>query len=136
MYAEAGESAEPPGAAGEADRAETLEIYLEDRANGLRVTLFYGVLPKRDVITRAVKVENRGGADLELLKVQTACLDFLYGDYDLISFYGRHAMERNYQRTAVGHGAQVIGSRRGTSSHQYNPFVILAGREATERHGE
>lgn len=148
VYAEAGENAGTQDCVGEADcadktacmdradRAETLEIYLEDRANGLRVTLFYGVLPKRDVITRAVKVENRGGADLELLKVQTACLDFLYGDYDLISFYGRHAMERNYQRTAVGHGAQVIGSRRGTSSHQYNPFVILAGREATERHGE
>ena len=44
-------------------------------------------------------------------------------------------MERNFQRTALCHGAQVIGSRRGTSSHQYNPFLILAGRETTENHG-
>lgn len=118
------------------DFAETLEIFMEDGASGLRVTLLYGVLPERDVITRAVRIENRGHSPLELLKVQTACLDFLYGDYDLISFYGRHAMERNYQRTAVAHGAFVIGSRRGTSSHQYNPFVILAGRETNERSGD
>lgn len=44
-------------------------------------------------------------------------------------------MERNFQRTALCHGAQVIGSRRGTSSHQYNPFLILAGRETTENQG-
>ena len=118
------------------DRAETLEIFLEDAVNGLFITLLYGVLPDRDVITRAVKLENRGTGVLELSKVQTACLDFLYGDYDLISFYGRHAMERNFQRTCVNHGSQVIGSRRGTSSHQYNPFVILAGRDTTERCGE
>ncbi len=121
--------------AGQEDEAETLEIFLEDSASRLAVTLLYGVLPKRDVITRAVRIENRGTESLEILKAQTACLDFLYGDYDLISFYGRHAMERNYQRTAVVHGAQVIGSRRGTSSHQYNPFVILADREAGEQHG-
>lgn len=115
--------------------AETLEIDMEDSANGMRVTLIYGVLPEQDVITRAVKIENRGQGEQKLLKVQTACLDFLYGEYDLISFCGRHAMERNYQRTAVSHGAQVIGSRRGTSSHQYNPFVILAEQEAAEGHG-
>ena len=53
-------------------------------------------------------------------------MDFLYGNYDMISFYGRHAMERNFQRVPVAHGSQMIGSRRGTSSHQYNPAVILA----------
>lgn len=115
--------------------AQTLEIALKDEANGLVVTLLYGVLPELDIITRAVKLENRGNAGLELKKVQSACLDFLYGAYDWIQFYGRHAMERNFQRTAVQHGSQVIGSRRGTSSHQYNPFVILADREATEDFG-
>lgn len=54
------------------------------------------------------------------------------GDFDMITFYGRHAMERNYQRMEVSHGNHVIGSRRGTSSHQYNPMMILAERSATE----
>lgn len=115
--------------------AESLEIYLSDEANGLAVTLLYGVLPQRDVITRAVRLENRGQEALELLKVQSACLDFLYGEYDFIHFHGRHAMERSFERTPVFHGAQVIGSRRGTSSHQHSPFVILAEQGTSEEQG-
>ena len=61
-------------------------------------------------------------------KALSGCLDFVAGEYDLIGFHGRHAMERNFQRTAIVHGNQVIGSRRGTSSHQYNPAVILADK--------
>ena len=33
------------------------------------------------------------------------------------------------------HGVSKIGSLRGTSSHQYNPAVILAERETTETAG-
>ena len=91
-------------------RLSLIHICLEDELSGLCVPLLYGVLPERDVITRAVKLENRGHSPLERLKVQTVCLDFLYGDYDLISFYGRHAMERNYQRTAV---SQDVYKRQG-----------------------
>ena len=65
----------------------------------------------------------------------SAELDFLYGDYDLLTFYGRHAMERNLQRVPVAHGSQMIGSVRGTSSHQYNPMMILAEKDTTEDHG-
>lgn len=117
------------------DEAETLAICMEDRFLGLEVTLLYGVLPQQDIITRAVKLENHGETAMNLCRVQSACLDFLYGSYDLIQFYGRHAMERNVQRTPVAHGAQVIGSRRGVSSHQYNPFVILAESGASEDAG-
>ena len=45
-------------------------------------------------------------------------------------------MERNFQRSRVLHGSYVIGSRRGVSSHQYNPAVILAGRDTTEDTGK
>ncbi len=44
-------------------------------------------------------------------------------------------MERNMQRTPVIHGSMSIGSRRGTSSHQYYPLLILAEHEATEDAG-
>ena len=115
--------------------AESLKIRLTDEVSGLAVTLLYGVFPGYDIITRAVCVENGGDGPAALKRVYSACLDFLHGEYDLIQFYGRHAMERNFQRTALCHGAQVIGSRRGTSSHQYNPFLILAGRETTEASG-
>ena len=117
------------------EEAETLEIHMKDPVTQLQVTLLYGVLPELDVITRSVKIVNGGNGKIYLEKVQSACLDFVAGEYDLISFYGRHAMERNYQRTQVTHTNQSIGSRRGTSSHQYNPMLILTEREATEDFG-
>lgn len=118
-----------------AETAQTLEIVMEDTVSGLEVTLLYGVLPETDIITRSVKIENRGEAEIILEKVQSACLDFLYGNFDLITFYGRHEMERNMQRKEVSHGSFRIGSRRGTSSHQYNPMMILAERDVTEDTG-
>lgn len=117
------------------DEAQTLEIDLEDSVTGVQVTLLYGVLPGLDIITRSAWIRNGGQGKIYLEKAQAACLDWLGGDFDLVSFYGRHAMERIVQRTPVAHGSQVIGSRRGTSSHQYNPMMILAQREATEDAG-
>lgn len=117
------------------EEAQTLEIDLEDPATKVKVTLLYGVLPELDVITRSAVIRNAGDGKIYLEKAQAACLDFVSGDFDLISFYGRHAMERNMQRTAVAHGAQVLTSRRGTSSHQYNPMIILAEKETTEDAG-
>ncbi len=115
--------------------AQTLEIYLEDPVTKVQAVLLYGVLPEDDIITRSVRIENAGPQKIYVRKAASAVLDFLYGNYDMISFYGRHAMERNFQRVPVAHGAQMIGSRRGTSSHQYNPAVILAEENATEESG-
>ena len=124
-----------PAVYADEEEAETLEIYMEDKATKIQVTLLYGVLPELDIITRSAVVKNGGAGKINLEKVQAACLDFVGGDYDLLCFHGRHTMERNLQRTPVLHGAQVIGSRRGTSSHQYNPMMILAERETTEDAG-
>ncbi len=115
--------------------AETLEILLEDPVTKLQVILLYGVLPEYDVITRSARIVNAGEGIIYLEKVQSACLDFVTGNYDIISFYGRHAMERNFQRRPVSHGSFKIGSRRGTSSHQYNPLMILARPDTNEDFG-
>ena len=115
--------------------AQTLEILMEDPVTGVKVVLLYGVLPAQDIITRSVCVKNESSGKIYLNKIESASLDFLYGDYELLTFYGRHAMERNVQRVPVVHGTQKIGSVRGTSSHQYNPMMILAEKETTEDKG-
>ena len=117
-------------------RAETLEILLKDPVLGLELRMLYGVLPELDVITRAVSISNAGGSKVYLDKALSASIDFITGDYDLITFHGRHMMERNVCRTHIGEVGQIIGSRRGTSSHQYNPFVIVARQDAGESTGD
>lgn len=115
--------------------SQTLEIVMEDAVTGVEVTLQYGVLPDYDVITRSEKIVYRGEGKICIRKAQSACLDFVQGKYDLLTFYGRHAMERTMQREPVTHGSHVIGSVRGTSSHQYNPMMILADEKTTDQYG-
>lgn len=117
------------------DEADTLKITLRDETGIVEVQLMYGVLEKADIITRAVIIKNTGSRNITIKKAAAAALDFVSGDFDVISFYGKHNMERMLQRQPLGHGTFSVGSSRGTSSHQYNPGVILADREATEDAG-
>lgn len=125
-----------PAVFAEETQAETLEILLEDAVSHVQVRLLYGVLEKEDIITRSAQITNCGEGEVCVEKAASACLDFLTGNYDLIRLYGRHMMERNVLRAPVEHGCHAIGSRRGTSSHQYNPAVILAAHDATEDAGD
>lgn len=115
--------------------AQTLEVLLEDSVTKVQAVLLYGVLPEQDIITRSVRIINCGPDRIYVKKAASACLDFLGGEYDLITFYGRHAMERNFQRNRIHHGKQAVGSSRGASSHQYNPSLILAEPGADEISG-
>lgn len=117
------------------EEAETLEILLEDPVSKVQAVLLYGVLEHSDIITRSAKLVNGGESSIVVEKAASACLDFVSGTYDMLTFWGSHAMERNLRRVEIGHGSFSIGSRRGTSSHQYNPAVILAEKDTTEAHG-
>ena len=119
----------------EGDGAETLSITLADERLGLEVELLYGVMPAFDVITRAAVIRNCGTGRITVEKAQTACLDFVTGDFDVLTFDGRHAMERRPSRRPVTNGSFSVGSRRGMSSNQYNPVMILCDHDATETTG-
>ena len=118
------------------DEAETLEIVLKDHASGLRAHLLYGVFPQLDVITRAVRLENTGIAPVTVKKAMSMEMDYEYRELDAVHFYGKHNMERQMERTHLGHGNWSVGSIRGTSSHHHNPFVILCDRNTEETHGD
>lgn len=116
--------------------ADTLELLLKDKVSGLLVTLLYGVIEDLDVITRAVRIQNDSGNEIAIEKASSMSLDYLSGRFDLIHFHGRHGMERQMERSALGHSCMTFGSRRGTSSHQQNPFFMLAGNDTTEQYGD
>ena len=121
--------------AADSDRADTLEIRLEDRESRASVTLLYGVFEEKNIITRSVRFENGGNQLLNLNRLMSATVDYRDSEYDLVYFPGRHMMEREFERTPIRSGLHSIGSSRGTSSHQYNPFAIVCERDAGEDHG-
>lgn len=118
------------------EKGETLKVVLGDDAVGVQVTLLYGVIEDRDVITRAAIVKNVGEADIFVTKAASVSLDFTGGSYDVLHFHGRHAMERLFERDELTHGVKKYGSTRGTSSHQHSPFVVLADRQTNEDYGD
>ena len=125
-----------PAACAEDGACETLRLKLKDKVNGLAVTLLYGVFAQADVITRAALLENEGSGPIRLDKAASACLDLPFGKWELIHFHGRHCMERQPERVPLSHNIQTLRSARGASSHQHNPFAILAAPHTTEETGE
>ncbi|EOS40510.1 alpha-galactosidase [Lachnospiraceae bacterium] len=121
----------------EGEQVDTLEIVLSDNISDVEVILLYSVFEEADIITRAVKVFNKGNSSIQLKKIMSVCLDFLNGlDMDLVSLPGRYGQERQVERQKMTHHIHTIGSVRGSSSHQQNPFVILCDREASEDYGK
>ncbi len=118
------------------DTVDTLEIDLKDMVSGVKVTLLYSVFEEKDVIARSVKVTNEGQEEVKLNRVMSMNLDFTESDFDFIHFDGRHTMEREIHRCPLNFGIQSVGSCRGTSSHQHNPFTILCKKNAQEDYGE
>ncbi len=120
---------------GEGD-CQTLAVTLADDILGLEVTLQYAVFEKLDVITRSVRIENRGQTPIYLTKVLSACLDMDNEDYSLLSLHGSWARERHIQYRRIGRGTQGVSSQRGESSHQEHPFIALTGPDVSQTRGD
>jgi alpha-galactosidase len=118
------------------DEAETLELILFDELIGLKVKLLYTAYADLDVITRSVQLENEGSSNLKVLKASSMNVDFQDNQFEMITLYGAHERERFINRTELRYGVQSIESRRGTSSHQQNPFVSLVRKDTKEDHGD
>ena len=118
------------------DTADTLEIRLVDRESQAAVVLGYSVFEEKDVITRTVRFVNGGRQSLMLKRLMSVTLDYRDSDFDLIYFSGRHTMEREFNRIPVQSGMHSIGSSRGTSSHQFNPFGIVCRKNTDEDRGD
>ncbi len=118
------------------DECTTLEVVTLDKVTGAQVTLIYTVFEKLSAMTRSVVVKNTSDRAFEIEKVMSFCIDMPDDDFDLLTLYGRHNCERNLERRPLSHGYQGIGSRRGTSSAQQNPFMALLGHNANEDTGD
>lgn len=115
---------------------ETLVIHMTDDVTACKLNLFYTVFPKHDIISRYFTLENNGKDSVKIEKAMSLCLDLPHHNFDMLTLYGAHTDERNIQRTPVMIGNQRVMSRRGASSHQFNPFMALLGKNTDETQGD
>lgn len=120
----------------EDSEAQTLEILTEDKVTGVKATLIYTVFEKKGAITRSVKVENPTEKPFYIDTIHSLCVDLPGYDYDMLGLYGRWVKERALDRYPLHHGIQSIKSKRGSSSHNHNPFTALVSKSATEDYGD
>lgn len=116
--------------------AETLEIELEDAAAKLKLIASYTAFRNSDAIARSAKLVNLGGEPVRVQRLLSASVDLPHSRFDAVHLWGTWARERHLARRALMPGVQAIESRRGSSSHQHNPFFAVVSPDANEDHGE
>lgn len=118
-------------------QADTLTITLADEELGIEVDLLYTVFAEVPVITRSALVRNVGPATIDLERVLSASVDFIpsVAGSHFVHLSGAWSRERSVEVSPLRLGTQSVESRRGTSSHQHNPFFALAQHGADEECG-
>jgi alpha-galactosidase len=117
----------------------TLEIDLADTAYPLQVTLYYRVYDGFDVLERWATVRHRGQGSPFVVR-QAHAANWWLPDRDgwrLRYLHGGWGAETQPTQATLTPGKMVLESRRGTTSHQLNPwFTLDPGGTATEEAGE
>lgn len=116
--------------------ADTLEVTLADPTAGVEVDLRYSVFAGRPVIARSAVIRNTGPGPIELRCAMSASLDLPDADWDLMQLSGTWARERAVVERRLAPGRVSIGSLRGASGHEHNPFLALKRPSTTEDRGE
>ena len=118
------------------EEAETLEVYLVDEATQLKLCLSYTIYQHFDIIARSTRLENHGVQPIFIDKLASMSLDFPYAKREMIHLPGSWGNERQIERKPLRRGIHIIDSKRGTSSHQENPFIALVSSHTDEHQGE
>ena len=116
---------------------DTLEIGLKDIKTALEVHLYYRIFPDTGVISRWSRIVNNTGQAIVLESAQSAAWTLPHGEgYGLQYLTGHWGAEWQLHTEAIQTGARVIESRRGSTSHQANPwFAIDRLNQTTEESG-
>lgn len=120
--------------------AGTLTIKLRDEHYRIEVALHYRALESYDLIERWAEIRNVGEDNITLEQIGSALWHLPKREHWRMRYLsGRWAAETNVREVDLNHGKWQIESRRGASSHQFNPwFALHTGQpgEAKEQRGQ
>jgi alpha-galactosidase len=121
--------------AAEVDGALTLAF--TDRHYPLEVRSTYRAFADTDVIERSVTLRNNGTESIEIIRADSATWVLPELETPRLSqLHGEWGAETQLTRTTVPRGETVIGSRRGITGHQSNPWIAVDDGQTTETRGQ
>ncbi|MFI7704872.1 alpha-galactosidase [Nonomuraea sp. NPDC049480] len=115
-----------------------LAVRLADRHHPLEITLHYRVRDDTDVIERWTVLRHTGeSGPIELERCDSAAWTLPpLPDVRISHVVGGWSSETQLKREGLPYGETVLTSRRGTTSHQANPWIMLDDGTAAEERGE
>ena len=116
--------------------AETLTVTLADPVTKVQVQLLYTIFAQGGIIARSARFCHMGGQPVYLTRAMSLCMDLPDHDYVWQQLSGCWARECHVHSRKLEPGIQAIGSMRGNSSHEHNPFIVLKRPDASEFQGE
>ncbi len=115
--------------------AETLEITLHDPVTQIDLILRYTVFRDVCCIARSTAFINHGETVM-LDSAMSMAIDLYDSEFEFMQFSGAWSRERHVSSAPLRCGMQSVGSVRGHSSHNHNPFILLKRPHTTETAGE
>jgi len=120
----------------------SLDVHLKDISREIYVTLRYTMDPVSGILARHASIENREQQPVLIEQAAAAQWTLPPARYALTYLTGRWAGEWTLNQELIQGGARVLESRRGTTSHQANPWFAISRLEPSgpvtpsETHGE
>ncbi|MDT2757214.1 alpha-galactosidase [Enterococcus asini] len=120
-----------PATYGNKELVETLSLRLHDSERALELTLNYSIFKESAAIVQSQVIQNKSKKTFHLERALSGILNLPTADYEFTHFSGAWLKERQEKRTPLAQGIQSVGSLKGASGHQHNPFVSLIQQQAT-----
>ena len=116
--------------------AGSAALVCRDPRTRLRLDYAIAVDPRSGVLTIGTTLTNEGNGILDLGEMATACLPIPQPMTDIIGFSGRWTDEFRRERLARFSGGYIRENRRGRTSHDSFPVVVLCAPATNETMGE
>lgn len=117
------------------EKDKTLCLTLKDEINQVSMILNYSVYFDHDVIVRNVEITNHNDENIVLDKALSFSLDTLNKNYTLTKLDGAWIKERHISNHDLSVGTFKIDSKKGVSSSDHNPFIMLKEKNTLEEFG-
>jgi len=117
-------------------QGDALKIVLKDINDDIFVTLSYKVYVHEGIIRKSALLENRSKQALNVESMQAGVWYLPHGEgYRLSYVSGRWAGEDQLSREDIHTGTKILESRKGHTSHNFNPWFAIDEGKATEEAG-
>jgi alpha-galactosidase len=104
---------------------ETLRLRYQHRRLPLEIEATYSAWGDTGVVSRKLKLTNRGSAVLHIEALPELSWRLPPGDYDLTYLWGGWGQEKQVATETLGAGRRTLANLRGRSSSTYSPWFSL-----------